>query len=194
MAAVACSPQRAGCWKLSPPLGSRAALGLRGATYATALFWGLFCAVTLYLYPYQWTAMFVLLSTAALSSGLSSSLAPDVGLATGSLLLMVIPTIIAAATDGDRGHLAFAGATTIYLGFLLAQARDNGRAFWKVCVSAEFERLRNSVERQRIEAERARLAVAIEQAAEEIVITDGGGNIQYCNPAFSGSPVTRVPK
>jgi two-component system cell cycle sensor histidine kinase/response regulator CckA len=34
------------------------------------------------------------------------------------------------------------------------------------------------------EQERARLVAAIEQAAEEILITDIDGNIQYCNPSF----------
>ncbi|MFA7004688.1 MAG: PAS domain S-box protein, partial [Verrucomicrobiia bacterium] len=39
-------------------------------------------------------------------------------------------------------------------------------------------------ERQRAEQERVRLATAVEQAAESIVITDASGTIQYVNPAF----------
>ncbi|MFA5194141.1 MAG: PAS domain S-box protein, partial [Verrucomicrobiia bacterium] len=39
-------------------------------------------------------------------------------------------------------------------------------------------------ERQRAEQERVRLATAVEQAAESIVITDANGTIQYVNPAF----------
>ncbi|MBN1270547.1 MAG: PAS domain S-box protein, partial [Kiritimatiellae bacterium] len=39
-------------------------------------------------------------------------------------------------------------------------------------------------ERMRAEAERNRLALAVEQAAEAILITDPGGTIQYANPAF----------
>jgi len=39
-------------------------------------------------------------------------------------------------------------------------------------------------ERKRAEVERARLAAAVEQAAEGVVITDTEGNIQYVNPAF----------
>jgi PAS domain S-box-containing protein len=157
---------------------------LRLGMYATALPWGLFCALTLNLYPSQWTAMLVMLSTAALASGLTSSLAPDLPLARRSLLLMVIPTIIAALLQPDRGHQAFGVATAIYLFFLLAQAREHARTFWKICVAAERERQRNSAERRRIEAERATLAMAIEQAAEEVLITDAEGTIQYCNAAF----------
>jgi PAS domain S-box-containing protein len=41
-----------------------------------------------------------------------------------------------------------------------------------------------TVERSRAEVERERLATAIEQAAEAVVITDAEGTIQYVNPAF----------
>src|SRR5689334_24707738 len=44
------------------------------STYATALVWGLFCGWTVHLYPGEWTGMFLLLTTAALSAGLSSSM------------------------------------------------------------------------------------------------------------------------
>ncbi|HMP89533.1 MAG TPA: PAS domain S-box protein [Kiritimatiellia bacterium] len=40
-------------------------------------------------------------------------------------------------------------------------------------------------ELQRVQFERARLEMAIEQAAESVVITDTEGTIQYVNPAFS---------
>jgi PAS domain S-box-containing protein len=44
---------------------------------------------------------------------------------------------------------------------------------------------RDITERKRAEAENARLATAIEQSAEAVVITDIKGTIQYMNPAFS---------
>ena len=157
---------------------------LRASIYATAGPWGLFCAISVYLYPAQWTSTFLMLSTAAFASGATTSLAPDFGLAVRALLLLVVPTIVAAAFEGDPGYLAFAGATAIYLAFLVAQAKGNARAFWQIAVAAECEKQRNSEDRQRIEAERATLAAAIEQAAEEILITDTQGIIQYCNPAF----------
>ncbi|MGQ9699417.1 MAG: PAS domain S-box protein, partial [Armatimonadota bacterium] len=43
---------------------------------------------------------------------------------------------------------------------------------------------RDVTERKRMEAERARLALAVESAADAIVITDADANIQYVNPAF----------
>lgn len=43
---------------------------------------------------------------------------------------------------------------------------------------------RDITEQKRVEAERQRLAIAVEQAAESIVITDTVGTICYVNPAF----------
>jgi len=44
--------------------------------------------------------------------------------------------------------------------------------------------VRDITERKRAEEARRRLATAVEQAAENIVITDADGKIQYVNPAF----------
>lgn len=44
--------------------------------------------------------------------------------------------------------------------------------------------IRDVSERRRAARERARLAAAVEQAAESIVITDTEGTVQYVNPAF----------
>ena len=44
--------------------------------------------------------------------------------------------------------------------------------------------VRDITERQLVEKSHARLATAVEQAAETIVITDTAGNILYANPAF----------
>jgi two-component system cell cycle sensor histidine kinase/response regulator CckA len=44
--------------------------------------------------------------------------------------------------------------------------------------------LRTRLDRERVEEERARLSLAVEQAAEAIVVTDAEGSIAYVNPAF----------
>ena len=155
-----------------------------GSIYLTVILWGAFCAVTVHLYQRDWTAMFVLLNTAALTAGASSWLAPSLTLALRCLILMMGPTIVSSFLLRDRGYAAFAVMTTVYLGFLVAQTRSNWWAFWSASVAAERERIRGSAERRRAEAERATLVAAIEQAAEEILITDTEGNIHYCNPAF----------
>ena len=160
---------------------------LRATIYTSVVPWGLFCGLTLQFYPSEWRSTFLLLATAALASGLTSSLAPDGVLASRALICMVVPTIASAVVLGDRGYLAFAIATALYLAFLIAQAREHARAFHDIGSAAERERTRNSAVRRRIEMERATLAAAVEQAAEEILITDSHGTIQYCNQAFENA-------
>jgi PAS domain S-box-containing protein len=160
---------------------------LFGTIYATFAAWGIFCAWTLHLYAGQWTAMFLLLTTAALAGGATSSLSPDLRLASRCLTILIGPTVVSAAALGDRRHWALASLALVYLAFLITQARDNWRAFWTACVAAEQEKVRGSAERVRAEKERASLALAIEQSAEAVLITDPEGKIQYCNPAFERS-------
>jgi PAS domain S-box-containing protein len=155
-----------------------------GSTCFTIILWGAFCAMTVHLYQRDWTAMFVLLNTAALTAGVSSSLAPSFKLAIRCLILMMGPTIVTSFLLRDPGYAAFGVMTTVYLGFLMAQTRSNWWAFWSSSVTAERERIRGMADRSRAEAERAGLIAAIEQAAEEILITDTEGNIRYCNSAF----------
>ncbi len=55
--------------------------------------------------------------------------------------------------------------------------------------------LANIIERKRAEVERARLATALEQSAEAVIITDVQGTINYVNPAFeriTGYPLTEA--
>jgi PAS domain S-box-containing protein len=154
------------------------------STYATVMIWGGFCAVTVYLYQREWNAMFILLNTAALAAGATSSLAPDQTLARRCLVWLMAPTIVSSFLLRETASAAFGIVTTIYLGFLIVQVRGNWWAFWSASVAAERERIRGSAERRRAEAERATLVAAIEQTAEEILITDIEGRIQYCNAAF----------
>jgi PAS domain S-box-containing protein len=155
------------------------------STYGIFLAWGLFCAWSLHLYASEWTAMIILLSTASLAGGTSSALSPNFTIAWRCLTLLIAPTCVAAATLGDPRHWALGGLGGVYLVFLISQAKDNWRAFWAASVAAEQERVRGSAERIQAERERTSLVAAIEQAAEEILITDTEGTIQYCNPAFS---------
>ena len=69
--------------------------------------------------------------------------------------------------DGTAVHLQIKGSVVDYGGktAVLSIARD-------------------ITQRRRDEAERKRLATAIEQSAEAVVITDTGGTIEYVNPAF----------
>jgi PAS domain S-box-containing protein len=168
----------------APPVTPDVRYFFLGSIYATAIVWGMFCAGTVHLYGRDWTATFVLLNTAALTAGASSSLAPSFALALRYLILLMGPTIVSSLLLRDPGYTGFAFVTSIYFGFLVAQTRSNWSAFWNANVAAEREKLRGSVELKRGEAERATLVAAIEEAAEEILITDTEGDIRYCNRAF----------
>jgi len=67
-----------------------------GSIYVTVMIWGVFCAATVHIYQREWTAMFVLLSTAALTAGASSGLAPNLTLA------KPVPFLINGAHDYYR--------------------------------------------------------------------------------------------
>jgi len=176
-------------WAAAP---NRARLVFFCTIYATFVVWGTFCGWTLHLYGGQWTAMFLLLTTAALAGGASSSLAPSIRLAFCCLTILVLPTAIFAVSLGGKRYVGLGFVTALYLGFLLAQARGNWREFWTASVAAEREKIRGSAERRRAEMERASLVAAIEQTAEEIVITHVDGSLRYCNPSFEhGSGYSR---
>ncbi len=170
----------------TPPVTNGVRRLFLGSIYATAIFWGAFCATTVHLYQRDWTAMFVLLNTAALTAGASSSLAPNFALALRYLILLMAPTFVSSLLLHDSGYAAFAIMTIVYFGFLVAQTHAGWLAFWSAGVAAEREKIRGSAERRRGEAERATLVAAIEEAAEEILITDTEGSIRYCNRAFEG--------
>jgi two-component system, cell cycle sensor histidine kinase and response regulator CckA len=166
---------------------SRAGLVLRGATYATFVVWGLFCAWTVHWYAGQWTDMLLLLYTAALAGGASSTLAPDFSLAARCLIALVVPSLGSALLLGESRYLGTIGLSVIYLIFLLAQTKGTWRAFWEARAAAEREKMLGWAERRREKTERASLVAAVEQVAEEILVTDLEGNIEYCNPAFERS-------
>jgi PAS domain S-box-containing protein len=174
---------------LSLPDGapSRVLPVFHGATYATFAIWGLFCAWTVHWYAGQWTDMLLLLYTAAMAGGASSTLAPDLTLANRCLIILLAPSIVSALLLGEARYLGTVGLSVLYLVFLLAQTKGTWRAFWEASAAAEREKMLGSAERRREKTERASLVAAVEQVAEEILVTDLEGNIEYCNPAFERS-------
>jgi hypothetical protein len=152
-------------WRLSRPSADSQNLTKQVfycATYTTFVVWGAFCGWTLHLYGGAWTAMFLLLNTAALAAGAPSSLAPSVRLAFRCLIILFSPTLfVAFILGGDTKYMGLGVVMTLYLGFLLAQARGNWREFWTASIAADRERIRGSAERRRAEMERASLVTAI---------------------------------
>jgi PAS domain S-box-containing protein len=146
--------------------------------------WGGFCAWTVHLYGGEWTAMLLMLCTAGAAGGVTTSQSPSLPVAIGCVVLLIAPTIVAAAALGGPRFLSLAGLITFDLAFLLMQAKRNWQVFWETSVLAEREKARGSHDRQRARRERETLVSAIEQSAEEILITDAAGEIRYCNLSF----------
>jgi two-component system, cell cycle sensor histidine kinase and response regulator CckA len=163
---------------------SRDILVFRMATYASFLVWGLFCGLTVHWYAGAWTAMLLLLCTASLAGGASTSLAPDLAMARRCMCFLMLPTVVATLLLGEARYMALSGLAAMYLVFLMAQTHRAWLVLWEAAVAAEREKVLGSAERRRAEGERASLAAAVEQSAAEIVITDVKGNITYCNPSF----------
>ncbi len=93
--------------------------------------------------------------------------------------LYVIQAAINAIRGGDRGARAVVDGVDE-----AAMMAGEFNAMLDAASRQDAELLRSN-ERLRVELEeRTRLATAIEQAAEMIVITDTAGTIQYVNPAF----------
>ena len=128
--------------------------------------------------------MFLLLCTAVLAGGASSSLAPDLNLASRCLIILIGPAIVSTFLLEDRRYLGLAGAGWNLPGFSAGADQEQLARVLGGRRAAERERMLGSAERKRAETERASLVAAVEQTAEEIVITDAEGNIQYCNPSF----------
>ena len=176
-AARGCSRHAGSCATRPAPL-PRDVLIFRSATYGTFLSWGLFLRSTVYWYRGEWTGMLLLLCTAALAGGASTSLAPDFETGAPLPLRTALPAAIATLLLGEARYVALSGLIAIDLAYLLAQTKGTWRALWDAAVAAEREKLLGSAERRRAEGERSTLAAALEQSGEQIVITDIDGNIR----------------
>jgi two-component system cell cycle sensor histidine kinase/response regulator CckA len=78
------------------------------------------------------------------------------------------------------------GVLTIYASEPNAFDAEEERLLTELAANVSYglTSLRARLDRERVEEERARLSLAVEQAAEAIVVTDPQGNIVYVNPAF----------
>lgn len=99
---------------------ARAFIGITGAV---GVLWGLFGGVTIALYGFSWTSLFVIVVTTGLSAAAAASLAPSLMLARIYLGAMVMPSLIAAFSYGGQHGYTVGSLYIGFLGFVLAQAR-----------------------------------------------------------------------
>lgn len=108
----------------------------------------------------------------------------------GSLLKTFLIVVSASAACSVAIDLAFPNIThftsDVLTNLIFGMVSTIAFYTWRrarLALLAQSEK--QSAERQRVEAERAHLATAIEQAAEAVVITGIDAKIRYVNPAFT---------
>jgi len=94
---------------------ARDVLIFRSATYGTFLAWGLFCSLTVYWYGGEWTGMLVMLCTAALAGGASTSLAPDLKMPRRCPCMLLCPPAVVTVVMGESRHAALSALIVLYL-------------------------------------------------------------------------------
>ncbi|MFN0106298.1 MAG: ATP-binding protein [Bryobacteraceae bacterium] len=92
--------------------------------------WGIFSGYTAFQYVAEPKGLLVLLSSAALVAGATTSLAPDRRLAWLCVGLISLPTIAGALLRPETEFRAFALLSFVYYLFLLAQTYMNWKSFW----------------------------------------------------------------
>jgi hypothetical protein len=98
---------------------------LRRFTEIQLAVWGAFAWWTLTLYGFEPVSLLILLSTAAFSGGITSSLCPDLALARRGLLLIMLPPTMWGVFQGTRQGWVLVAFGTIYLAFLLMQVGEH---------------------------------------------------------------------
>ncbi len=155
---------------------------LRLSTLVTVAAWGAYCGAMVYHYGHEWPASFLLIAGAALSSGVASSLAPDLLLGVAALLFLILPTCAMALVRGSAGSLLLGAAACCYLAYLCAQLLNNSRAYWKTAVASAFDAMLSR--RAAVESE-IRFRTLFEDAPSGMYVARRDGRIEMANYALA---------
>ncbi|MEK7405088.1 MAG: ATP-binding protein [Acidobacteriota bacterium] len=151
-------------------------LGFRLGAYASVLVWTVFSYAVVTSDRQGWPTWMVLVITAGLASGATSSLCPDPSLLKRYLVLLLAPMAVCGVIHGGLEGAAIFLIVSMDLGYLLMQAREHSRAFLELITGQEV--LRSSQERLNL------LAHVIRGVSEGVVVTDLEGRALYVNDAF----------
>ncbi len=105
------------------------AFGASTLTFAAA--WGLFTMLALIFYEWRWNSMIVLLANAGIVAGAVTTLTIYRNVALGHLVLMIVPTVLAAAIAEAELIFAVVPMFTLYLLFLVRVAVRLNREYWE---------------------------------------------------------------
>jgi signal transduction histidine kinase len=128
--------------------------------------WGAFSGYTAFQYVAEPKGLLVLLSSAALTAGATTSLAPHRQLAVLCVSLISLPTIGGALFRWETEFRAFALLSFVYYLFLLAQTYMNWKSFWAGHRVGELEVAR--LEAERLATQLSTVNAVLERKAEEL--------------------------
>ena len=130
---------------------------------ATALAWGSFFAVTLYLYgPSAPATVLILICTVGTTTGAITAYSPNLSLLFAYLVLLLLPSVIVDLHAGKYAGDAIAIVTLLFLGFLLWQGKVLNHTYRKR--AATFRLL--AQRRRELEARVAERTAELELAKE----------------------------
>ena len=102
---------------------------LRAGVYCSAVVWVVFALQEMSASGSSWPTWMILVMTAGIASGATTSLSPDPPLMDRILALLLGPLLVWGLVQGGSSGHAIAIVVAVYLAFILAQARHNAQAF-----------------------------------------------------------------
>ena len=118
----------------------------RAGVYASALIWVVFALEEMNANNSAWPTWMILLMTAGIAAGATTSLCPDPPLLHRFLPLLLGPFLFWGMVQGGSSGRAIAIVVALYLAFIMAQARHNTRSFRQS--AADREALREAGRRR----------------------------------------------
>ena len=109
----------------------------RLGSYCSALVWVVFALEEMNANGSAWPTWMILLMTAGIAAGATTSLCPDPPLLNRFLPLLLGPLLFWGLVQGGSCGNAVAIATAVYLVFICAQARHNSEAFYQSAVDKQ---------------------------------------------------------
>ncbi len=149
-------------------------------TYAAAITWGTFCALTLAYYDDKPTAWFVLLVTTGIAAAASTSLSPDYGLCRNYLSILLGPPFVWSLTNVTAHGYSTPVVIAIYGSYLLIQGHEHSLQYW----DRVHDHTLLTQKSGELEEQGAFHRMLITENPLPIVVLNPDRHVRMCNQAF----------